>query len=65
MSDLVLKRDIYYTLNPGRSDYGHIWDAALPRTAGRAVRHARRPGPVAAWAICRGKDYPIGPEIAS
>jgi len=33
VSDLVLKRDIYYTLNPGYSDYGGHWDDRYARTA--------------------------------
>ena len=32
VSDLVLKRDIYYTLYPGRNDYGSVWDHNYPRT---------------------------------
>jgi len=31
-SDLVVKRDIYYTQNPGRIDYGLLWDDRYPRT---------------------------------
>jgi signal peptidase I len=31
LSDLVLKRDIYYTLSPGQSDYSQ-WDQRYPRT---------------------------------
>ena len=29
-SDLVLKRDIYYTQYPGRLDYGPVWDQNYP-----------------------------------
>jgi signal peptidase I len=32
VSDLVLKRDIYYTLYPGRSDYSQSWEQRFPRT---------------------------------
>ena len=31
-SDLVLKRDIYYTQTPGRVDYGIVWEDRFPRT---------------------------------
>ena len=31
-SDLVLKRDIYYTQSPGRIDYGIVWEDRYPRT---------------------------------
>ena len=31
-SDLVLKRDIYYTQTPGRVDYGIVWEDRYPRT---------------------------------
>ncbi len=31
-SDLVLKRDIYYTQSPGRIDYGVVWEDRYPRT---------------------------------
>ena len=31
-SDLVLKRDIYYTQYPGRLDYGMVWEDRYPRT---------------------------------
>lgn len=31
-SDLVLKRDIYYTQTPGRNDYGPVWEDQYPRT---------------------------------
>ena len=31
-SDLVLKRDIYYTQSPGRIDYGVVWEDHYPRT---------------------------------
>ncbi len=32
-SDLVLKRDIYYTQYPGRVDYGLVWDRSLSADA--------------------------------
>src|SRR5262249_32750516 len=31
-SDLVLRRDIYYTQSPGRLDYGNVWEDRYPRT---------------------------------
>jgi signal peptidase I len=34
VSDLVLKRDIYYTQYPGRNDYGPVWADRYPHTAG-------------------------------
>ncbi len=33
LADLVLKRDIYYTQNPGRLDYNAVWDDHYPRNA--------------------------------
>ena len=41
-SDLVLKRDIYYTQYPGRLDYGIVWEDRYPRTPDRALRLPRR-----------------------
>ncbi len=37
-SDLVLKRDIYYTQSPGRIDYGIVWEDRYPRTPSRTIR---------------------------
>ena len=42
-SDLVLKRDIYYTQYPGRVDYGDRVGGSLSSDADRALRFPLRP----------------------
>ena len=43
VSDLVLKRDIYYTLYPGRSRLRQSWEQRFPRTPGELFDILRDP----------------------
>jgi signal peptidase I len=62
VSDLVLKRDIYYTLDPGRSDYGSAWDSRLPRSPTELFDLLADPARVASLGPLTTKDYPIGSD---
>jgi signal peptidase I len=63
VSDLVLTRDIYYTLNPGAIDYGNPWDSRMPRTAVELFDLLADPAKVAALGPLNwSSDYPIGPD---
>ena len=62
VSDLVLKRDIYYTLNPGRIDYsfGRSWDdPKLPRNPVELAEMLADPARVAAFSPLSYSDYPV------
>ena len=60
VSDLVVKRDIYYTLNPGSIDYGNPWDSRLPRNPVELFELLGAPSRVAALGPLNWGDYPIG-----
>ena len=61
MSDLVLKRDIYYTQYPGYADYDQSGTGRSARQSRRTVRPARRPRAVRRPRAHRATtDYPIG-----
>lgn len=62
VSGLVLKRDIYYTLNPGQLDYGNAWDARMPRTPVDLFNLLADPAKVAAFGELMKGDYPIGED---
>ncbi len=62
MSGLVLKRDIYYTLNPGQSDFGNLWDERDPRNAIELFDNLADPSRFAFLQQLQPKDYPIGPD---
>jgi hypothetical protein len=62
VSDLVLKRDIYYTLFPGRPDYIQSWDKGLPRTPVELFDILCDPSQFPALGNLRSHEYPIGPE---
>ena len=63
MSGLVLKRDIYYTLDPGQSDYFTAWDPRMPRTPVELFDLLADPARVAALGPLRpSHDYPIGAD---
>ena len=65
VSELVLKRDIYYTLDPGRSDYtlGRSWDdPRLPRTPVELAEMLADPAKVRALGPLTWGDYPIGED---
>ena len=62
VSDLVLKRDLYYTLNPGSIDYGTRWDARIPKSPVELAALLADPGRVAALGPLNWADYPIGQD---
>ncbi|MDR3638360.1 MAG: S26 family signal peptidase [Isosphaeraceae bacterium] len=61
VSDLVLKRDIYYTQNPGRSDYGGSWDHGY-RPASELFAMLSDPSHFDELGKLEWKDFPIGPD---
>jgi signal peptidase I len=61
-SDLVVKRDIYYTQSPGRLDYGPVWEDRFPRSPVELFDFLADPSRFANLAYVRSHDYEIGPE---
>jgi len=61
-SDLVLKRDIYYTQSPGRFDYGMVWEDRDPRTDTELLDFLSDPSRFASLANVRSSEYEIGPD---
>jgi len=61
VSDLVLKRDIYYTQNPGRSDYGGSWDHGY-RPASELFALLSDPAHFDELGKLEWKDFPIGAD---
>jgi signal peptidase I len=59
VSDLVLKRDIYYTVNLRGTDYGSRWDARIPRSPTELARFLADPSVVTALGPLHWIDYPI------
>jgi signal peptidase I len=62
VSDLVLRRDIYYTLDPGAADYGRAWESPLPRTPSELFDLLADPARVAALGPLKSGDYPIAAD---
>lgn len=62
LSDLVLKRDIYYTLYPGRSDYSQSWDQRFPRTPVELFDILSDPSQFPPLGNLRSHEYAIGPD---
>ena len=62
VSGLVLKRDIYYTQNPGSIDYGSQWDTRLPRTPVELFDLLADPNRVAAMGPLGWSDYSLGED---
>lgn len=62
VSDLVLKRDIYYTLNPGSPDYGNLWDDRMPRSTEELFDLLAEPSRFSTLVNLPTKDYDIGPN---
>ena len=63
VSDLVLSRDIYYTVKPGTSDYGNTWDAGVPRKPVELFNFLADPAKVAALGpLEQGEVYVIGED---
>ena len=61
-SDLVLKRDIYYTQTPGRVDYGIVWEDRYPRTPKELFDFLSDPSRFASLANVRSHEYEIGAD---
>ncbi len=61
-SDLVLKRDIYYTQTPGRVDYGIVWEDRYPRTPRELFDFLADPSRFANLANVRSHEYEIGAD---
>lgn len=59
VSDLVLKRDIYYTLRPGPLDYGTTWNADFPQNPTEMSEFLANPARVAANGPLKWVDYPL------
>ena len=60
-SNLVVKRDIYYTQNPGRIDYGMLWDDRYPRSTAEVFDFLADPTRLANLAKIGSREF----EIAS
>ena len=56
-SDLVLKRDIYYTQTPGRVDYGIVWEDRYPRTPDELFDFLADPSRFPSLANVRSHEY--------
>lgn len=61
-SDLVLKRDIYYTQTPGRNDYGPVWEERYPRTPVELFDFLADPSRFADLARTRQIEYELGDD---
>ena len=61
-SDLVLKRDIYYTQYPGRNDYGMVWEDRYPRTPTELFDFLSDASRFASLANVSSHEYEIGPD---
>ncbi len=62
VSDLVLKRDIYYTQTPGRHDYGPVWEDRYPRTPVELFDFLADPSGFPALANVRHEEYELGED---
>ncbi len=59
-SDLVLKRDIYYTQYPGRNDYEEVWDDRRPGSPVELFDFLSDPTRFGGLARLKFHDYPVG-----
>jgi signal peptidase I len=62
VSGLVLKRDIYYTISPGRTDYDASWGNRMPRNPMELADLLGEPSRVAALGPLNWVDYPVGSD---
>jgi signal peptidase I len=62
VSDLVLKRDIYYTQYPGRLDYGEVWEQHYPRTPAELSDFLSDPSRFPGLANVKPSEYEIGSD---
>ncbi len=61
-SDLVVKRDIYYTQNPGRIDYALLWDDRYPRTPVEVFDFLADPARLANLPKVGSREFEIGSD---
>ncbi len=61
-SDLVLKRDIYYTQRPGYDDYGLVWDQDRPRSPGELFDFLSDASRFPSLANVKPSEYEIGSD---
>jgi signal peptidase I len=61
-SDLVLKRDIYYTQYPGRLDYGLVWEQNYPRSPTELFDFLSDPLRFPSLANVKPSEYEIGSD---
>ena len=61
-SDLVLKRDIYYTQTPGYNDYGQVWDDREPRRPSELFDFLATPSRFANLGLVRSEEYELGDD---
>ena len=61
-SDLVLKRDIYYTQDPGWIDYGVVWEDRYPRNPTELFDFLSDPARFPNLARLRSHEYEIGAD---
>jgi signal peptidase I len=62
VSDLALKRDIYYTQYPGRIDYGPVWEDHYPRSPVELFDFLSDPSQFANLAKVRPHEYALGED---
>jgi signal peptidase I len=62
VSDLVLKRDIYYTLYPGQPDYRGSYNFQMPGNPAALFDMLANPERVAGFGQLGFADYPIGKD---
>ncbi len=61
-SDLVLKRDIYYTQKPGRYDYEVVWDDRRPRNPTELFDFLSDPSRFPGLGRVSQHEYEVGPD---
>lgn len=61
-SDLVLKRDIYYTQTPGYTDYASVWDDREPRRPSELFDFLSDPARFANLAKVGKEEYELGAD---
>ncbi len=62
VSDLVLKRDIYYTQNPGQIDYGNVFENRDPRTPADLFDFLSDPSQFSNLARVGSQNYELGED---
>jgi signal peptidase I len=62
VSDLVLKRDIYYTQTPGEPDYNEGWDGRKPQTATELFDFLSDPSRFSGFGQLRSRDFEVAED---